>query len=137
MGMEGGRVRRVYQKLARESKVSWARRETHTPTDPLNKMLNWSNGMVTQTATVAILAAGYSPAIGFVHQGFNRAFACDIADLYKFETSVPLSFRMFSQGRHSQKEVRQAIRDLISKKNIINDMILSTQEVIDAGSASK
>ncbi|POZ40390.1 subtype I-E CRISPR-associated endonuclease Cas1, partial [Salmonella enterica] len=33
-----------------------------------------------------ILAAGYAPAIGFVHTGKPLSFVYDIADIIKFET---------------------------------------------------
>ncbi|MDI5821544.1 hypothetical protein MJI95_22790, partial [Salmonella enterica subsp. enterica serovar Kentucky] len=36
----------------------------------------------------AILAAGYAPAIGFVHTGKPLSFVYDIADIIKFETVV-------------------------------------------------
>ena len=39
-----------------------------------------------------MLAAGYAPAIGFIHTGKPLSFVYDIGDLVKFETVVPLAF---------------------------------------------
>ena len=41
-----------------------------------------------------MLAAGYAPAIGFLHTGKPQCFVYDIADLFKFETVVPVAFRV-------------------------------------------
>jgi hypothetical protein len=42
----------------------------------------------------AVLAAGYAPAIGFLHTGKPQSFVYDIADILKFETVVPEAFRV-------------------------------------------
>ena len=41
-----------------------------------------------------MLAAGYAPAIGFLHTGKPLSFVYDIADLFKFETVVPVAFEI-------------------------------------------
>ena len=41
-----------------------------------------------------MLAAGYAPAIGFLHTGKPLSFVYDIADLFKFETVVPEAFQV-------------------------------------------
>ncbi len=45
-------------------------------------------------AEAAILAAGYAPAIGFLHSGRPLSFVYDVADLFKFETVVPVAFKV-------------------------------------------
>jgi CRISPR-associated protein Cas1 len=45
----------------------------------------------------AVLAAGYAPAIGFVYSGQPLSFIYDIADLIKFETVVPVAFKVASK----------------------------------------
>ena len=137
-GMEGGKVKEVYQKLAAEYKVIWPGRKTGTgswgATDPLNQAISMANGHLLQVATVAVVAAGFSPAIGFLHSGFNRAFACDIADLHKFEVSVPLAFKMYAHGmKEPHKEVRHAVRDEVVRLGLIDRMIQNSIEVVDAG----
>ncbi|WP_246047821.1 hypothetical protein [Hankyongella ginsenosidimutans] len=42
----------------------------------------------------AVLAAGYAPAIGFLHSGKPLSFVYDIADIVKFDTVVPVAFQV-------------------------------------------
>jgi len=43
-------------------------------------------------AEAAVLAAGYATAIGFLHTGKPLSFVYDVADIFKFETVVPVAF---------------------------------------------
>ena len=45
-------------------------------------------------AEAAVLAAGYAPAIGFLHTGKALSFVYDVADVFKFETVVPVAFQI-------------------------------------------
>ena len=45
-----------------------------------------------------MLAAGYAPAVGFIHTGKPLSFVYDVADIYKFETVVPIAFRIAARG---------------------------------------
>lgn len=137
-GMEGSRVKALYAKLALEHKVSWHGRKTGQnswdTTDALNQAISIANGHLIQAATIAVIAAGFSPSIGFLHSGFNRAYSCDIADLHKFSVSVPLAFKLFAKGmRDPKKEVRHAIRDIISEKRLLDVMITNSIDVVNAG----
>jgi len=58
----------------------------------------------------AVLAAGYAPAIGFIHSGKPLSFVYDIADLVKFETVVPVAFRIAAT---EPKEPERAVRLLV------------------------
>lgn len=138
-GMEGSRVKRVYAKLAVEHGVTWTGRQTGNggswgTTDPLNQAVSMANGHLLQAATVAVVAAGMSPALGLLHSGFNRAYACDIADLYKFEVTVPLAFRLYAKGMvDPRREIRHAVRDELVRLGLIDKMIRDAIEVVDAG----
>ncbi len=39
-----------------------------------------------------VLALGYSPALGFIHNGNQHSFVYDIANLYKIQVTLPLAF---------------------------------------------
>jgi len=81
-----------------------------------------------------VLAAGYSPAIGFIHTGKPLSFVYDIADLFKFETIVPEAFRI--AARHPadpEREVRLACRDAFRKSRVLDRIIPLIQDVLDAG----
>ena len=135
-GMEGNQVKALYNALAAEHAVPWPGRDPRG-TDALNQAISRANGHLLQAATVAVLGAGFSPAIGFLHRGFRRAFACDIADLHKFETTVPLAFRLAASGTSGRTEIRHAVRDLVAQKHLIDRMLRDSMEVINAGAGAE
>ena len=55
----------------------------------------------------AIVAAGYSAGLGFIHTGKMLSFVYDVADLYKTETTVPLAFRLAATVT---KELERTVR---------------------------
>ena len=59
-------------------------------------------------AEAAVLAAGYAPAIGFLHTGKPQSFVYDVADVFKFETVVPIAFQVAGEV---QRGKQPAIRD--------------------------
>lgn len=68
----------------------------------------------------AVLAAGYSPAIGFIHTGKPRSFIYDIADLFKFETVVPVAFQVASKApSNPERAVRLACRDAFRETRLL------------------
>lgn len=134
-GMEGARVKPIYAKLAAEYNLNWQGRQTGDwdKADALNQVISIASGYLTQIATVSVLAAGFSPAIGFSHTGFNRAFSCDIADLYKFEVAVPTAFDLYSKNKRDHNSVRQTMRDKITEMGLIDRMIQDAEDVVNAG----
>jgi CRISPR-associated protein Cas1 len=82
----------------------------------------------------AVLAAGYAPAVGFIHSGKPLSFVYDIADLFKFETVVPLAFRVAAKSPASpEREVRLACRDLFRSSKLLGKIIPTIEEVLAAG----
>jgi CRISPR-associated protein Cas1 len=132
-GMEGARIKAVYQELSKKWGVPWSGRTTGAGSDDINRVISIANGIMTQAATVSVLAAGFSPAVGFLHTGFAKAFSCDIADLHKFQVSVPLAFQLCAAGKFDYADVRRGMRDLIVQQNLIDQMIRDAIEAVDAG----
>ncbi|MCL3883005.1 type I-E CRISPR-associated endonuclease Cas1e [Marivita sp. GX14005] len=92
-GIEGVRVRETYALLARQHGVDWKRRR-YDPSDweagdVPNRCLSAATACLHGLTEAAVLAAGYAPAIGFLHTGKPLSFVYDIADLYKLDTVVP------------------------------------------------
>ena len=59
----------------------------------------------------AILAAGYAPAIGFLHTGKPHPSSMTWPTLFKFETVVPVAFRVAGEAqrkRDRQRTIRPA-----------------------------
>jgi len=99
-GIEGQRVKRMYQLLAQKYRVEWKYR-IYDPSkwgsgDVANRCLSAATASLYGVTEAAILAAGYAPAIGFLHTGKPQSFVYDMADLVKFETVVPAAFQTAS-----------------------------------------
>ena len=80
-GIEGQRVRNTYNLLAQRYGVSWTRR-SYDPkrwdtSDIANRCLSAATACIHGLSEAAVLAAGYAPAIGFLHTGKPRSFVYD------------------------------------------------------------
>jgi CRISPR-associated protein Cas1 len=72
----------------------------------------------------AILSAGYSPAIGFIHTGKQLSFVYDIADLYKVELTIPLAFEIAGQQpEHLEREVRIEARRRFHRAKLLQRIL--------------
>lgn len=137
-GIEGARVRALYKKIAEESGVRWNTR-SYDPrnwdkADPVNRALSSATSSLYGLCEAGVLAAGYSPAIGFIHTGKPRSFVFDIADLFKFETVVPIAFRQVSRGTDGlEHRVRVACRDSFRQHRLLKRVIPTIERVLAAG----
>ena len=134
-GIEGARVKRLYQLLAQQNGVNWKRRR-YDPSDwqaadlP-NRCLSQATACLYGLAEAAVLAAGYAPAIGFLHTGKPQSFVYDVADIYKFETVVPIAMRVAGAAQRGRKpaasdpvrEVRRGCRDAFRKTGVLQRLI--------------
>lgn len=137
-GIEGARVRTFYQQLAKATGGKWdGRRYNHK--DPLkadipNRCISSATACLYGLSEAAILAAGYSPAIGFVHTGKPKSFAYDIADMFKFETVVPVALKISALApQDPEGETRRACRDVFRETRLLKRLIPSIEEVLSAG----
>jgi CRISPR-associated protein Cas1 len=140
-GIEGVRVRKMYELLARQYKVTWTRRNyDHTnwgSGDIPNRCLSSATACLYGICEAAILAAGYAPAIGFIHTGKPQSFVYDIGDIFKFETVVPVAFRIAAQKPFDpEREVRLACRDIFRQTRLLKRIIPTIEEVLAAGGLS-
>ncbi|MBU3032315.1 type I-E CRISPR-associated endonuclease Cas1e [Paracoccus marinaquae] len=142
-GIEGVRVRETYAALAQQYGVSWTRR-SYDPRDweagdVPNRCLSAATACLHGLTEAAVLAAGYAPAIGFLHTGKALSFVYDIADLYKLDTVVPEAFRVAGQHRRGRLEmppdraVRLACRDAFRRAGLLQKIIPRIEEVLSAG----
>ena len=144
-GIEGSRVKRMYQLLARQHGVKW-RGRSYDPkrwrgADIPNRCLSQATTCLYGLVEAAILAAGYAPAIGFLHTGKPRSFVFDIADIYKFETVVPVAMKIAGQVqrgksravRDASGEVRRGCRDSFRKNKLLRRIIPEIDEILAAG----
>ncbi|WP_207389749.1 type I-E CRISPR-associated endonuclease Cas1e [Stutzerimonas kirkiae] len=140
-GIEGARVRGTYKLLAQQYKVNWQSRNYDRnkwdAADIPNRCLSAATACLYGITEAAVLAAGYAPAVGFIHTGKPLSFVYDIADLYKFETVVPLAFRIAAKSpTEPEREVRLACRDLFRSDRLLGRIIPLIEEVLSAGGIS-
>ncbi|WP_163647863.1 type I-E CRISPR-associated endonuclease Cas1e [Modicisalibacter sp. 'Wilcox'] len=137
-GMEGARVRKTYQLLAKQYGLKWQGRR-YDPTrwdasDVANQCLSAATACLYGITEAAVLAAGYAPAIGFLHTGKPLSFVYDIADIVKFETVVPAAFRVAARNPPMpEREVRIACRDAFKQTRLLQRLIPMIEEVLAAG----
>lgn len=137
-GIEGARVRKTYQLLAQRYGVEWKRRdydpEVWDVSDVPNRCMSAATSCLYGITEAAILAAGYAPAIGFIHWGKARSFVYDIADIFKFDTVVPLAFKIAAKNPYNpEREVRLACRDVFRQQKTLSKIIPKIEEVLAAG----
>jgi len=137
-GIEGARVRKTYQLLAKQYNVDWKGRR-YDPKDwkkgdVVNQCISAATSCLYGVTEAAILAAGYAPAIGFIHTGKPLSFVYDIADIWKFDTVVPLAFKIAAKKPYTpDKEVRTACRELFRTDKVLKRLIPLIEEVLAAG----
>jgi CRISPR-associated protein Cas1 len=137
-GIEGTRVRKMYELLAQRHGVEWRRRSYDHTTwesgDIPNRCLSAATACLYGITEAAVLAAGYAPAVGFLHTGKPLSFVYDIADLFKFETVVPAAFRIASRTpADPEGEVRRACRDAFRQSRLLGRIIPTIEEILAAG----
>ncbi len=138
-GIEGARVRRTYQLLARKYGVEWKARnydrDDWDGTDLPNRCLSAATACLYGVTEAAVLAAGYAPAVGFIHTGKPLSFVYDIADLYKFDTVVPVAFEIAGSAPTGpvERAVRLACRDRFRRTKLLERIIPDIEKVLSAG----
>jgi CRISP-associated protein Cas1 len=138
-GKEGARVRAAYAEASRESGVPWhGRRYNSTQwnqTDPINRALSAANSCLYGVCHAAIVSAGYSTALGFIHTGKMLSFVYDIADLYKTDTTIPVAFAMSAESEDRlDSRVRHACRDLFHRERILPRIMEDIDQVFSVAS---
>ncbi|ARU32445.1 subtype I-E CRISPR-associated endonuclease Cas1 [Sulfuriferula sp. AH1] len=137
-GIEGARVRQTYQLLAKKYGVEWKARNYDTSEwdkgDIPNRCLSAATACLYGVTEAAVLAAGYAPAVGFIHTGKPLSFIYDVADVFKFETVVPVAFRIAAKNPHNaEQQVRLGCRDAFRETRLLERIIPTIEEMLAAG----
>lgn len=135
-GKEGVRVREAYANISRETGVEWKGRsydrDAWFDADPINRALSAANSCLYGICHAAIISAGYSPALGFIHTGKQLSFVYDVADLYKVQTTIPAAFRTVAQGgTNVERQVRMACRDIFEETRLLVRVVDDIQALLD------
>ena len=125
MGMEGHRVRALYQQKAAEYQVGWKGRQ-FTPgkfelSDLTNQVMTSCNAALYGILCSATHSMGYSPHIGFIHSGSPLPFVYDLADLYKEFLCIDLAFALTRDmaGQYNKHKVAAAFRQRVIEVDLL------------------
>jgi CRISPR-associated protein Cas1 len=137
-GVEGVRVRKMYQLLAKRYGLKWERRQydpaNWDSSDMLNRCVSAANACLYGITEAAVLAAGYAPAVGFIHTGKPLSFVYDIADIFKFDSVVPIAFQIAAKKpTEADRQVRLACRDIFRQTKLLAKIIPIIEEILAAG----
>jgi CRISPR-associated protein Cas1 len=144
-GKEGARVRDAYAEMAQLTGVPWTGRDyergNFATASPVNRALSVANACLYGVCHAAIVAAGYSPGLGFIHTGKMLSFVYDIADLYKTDFSLPAAFLAASDpgapGKTLEARVRHACRNAFRATRVLSRIIPDIQYALGEKSIQK
>ena len=137
-GIEGARVRKTYQLLAKQYGSTWKGRrydpKEWDKSDLPNLCISAATACLYGIAEAAILAAGYAPAVGFIHTGKSQSFVYDIADIVKFDGVIPIAFQIAAKRpAQPERQVRLACRDHFRQTRLLGKLIPLIEDVLSAG----
>lgn len=143
MGMEGNRVRTLYQQKAEQYQVGWKGR-SFTPgkfefSDLTNQILTSTNAALYGILCSAVHCMGYSPHIGFIHSGSPLPFVYDIADLYKEHLCIDLAFSLTRDlaGRYDKIKVSSAFRRRVLEMDLLSKLSEDVVTILGSGRANR
>jgi len=97
----------------------------------VNRALSVANACLYGICHAAIVSAGFSPALGFIHTGKMLSFVYDVADLYKAEVTIPAAFRAASEEKDGlERRVRVTCRDQFVATRILERIIPNVQNAL-------
>ncbi|HEY3365988.1 MAG TPA: type I-E CRISPR-associated endonuclease Cas1e [Symbiobacteriaceae bacterium] len=137
-GKEGARVRTAYAQASEQYGVPWSGRnydrQDWDQSDPVNRALSAANSCLYGVCHAAIVAAGYSPSLGFVHTGKMLSFVYDVGDLYKMELTVPAAFMEVAKGTQQlESRVRHRCRDLFVEHRLLDRVVADLDDLFHVG----
>lgn len=136
MGIEGKRVKQLYEKKAVEYGVGWAGRN-YIPgkfqlSDFTNKVLTAANTALYAIISSGVYSMGYSPHIGFIHTGSPLPFIYDIADLYKEDNCIDLAFYLTKElcAVYNRYTIAEEFRKRIIKNDVLGRLNQDIKRVL-------
>ena len=136
MGMEGYRVRNIYNEKAEKYKIGWKGRSFQPNkfelSDITNQVLTAANSSLYGILSSAIHSMGYSPHVGFIHSGSPLPFVYDMADLYKEHLCIDLAFFMSLElaGKYDRIKVFSEFRKRVIEMDLMAKIATDLSEVL-------
>ena len=134
-GMEGARVRRLYQDLGIRHGVTWKGRD-YDPSnwhiaDGINRAISIANSSLYALCASVICSMGFLPTLGFIHEAGTTPLVFDIADLYKHETSFPAAFHACSLTEDpSSDRVLEVFKGYVEEAKLLSRIPLDLNEIL-------
>ena len=139
-GIEGARMRRTYQNLAKKYGIVW-RRRLYDRANPLaadvpNQAINHASVAVTAAAVIAVTSVGAIPQLGFIHESSGDAFALDISDLFRDTVLLPAAFKSAADIARNprldiERHTRRATGEMLRTERVIPKMIDRIKELFE------
>jgi CRISPR-associated protein Cas1 len=135
-GKEGVRVRETYAQASREYGVPWHGRRYDRSNwggaDTINRTLSAANALLNGICHAAIVAGGYSPALGFIHTGRMMSFVYDVADLYKTELTIPAAFETVAESTEkTESRVRALCRERFREARLLQRILVDIDQLLE------
>ena len=126
-GLEGQRVRALYQEMGQRYGVTWKGRSYDQNrwecADNINRAVSAGNAALYALTTAVICSLGYLPQLGFVHTKGMLAFVYDMADIYKPSTTLPAAFETLSINPDAtEDQVITRLKTFIEKSQLLKNM---------------
>ena len=140
-GMEGARMRALYQAVASQFGVTWRGRRydraNPEAADLPNQAINHAATAVEAAAATAVTGVGALPQLGFIHEDSGIAFVLDIADLYRGEVTLPVAFGAVRDHTRDpsiplERRVRRRAGREFRQRKLISEMIGRIKELFNA-----
>ena len=94
--------------------------------------LSSANSCLYGVCHAAIVSAGYSTALGFIHTGKMLSFVYDIADLYKADLTIPLAFEIVAESQTDlERRIRQTLRDKFYEQKLLHRIIPDIENALN------
>jgi CRISPR-associated protein Cas1 len=141
MGMEGYRVRQLYDEKAQKYGVGWAGRKfiqgKFELADMTNQILTSSNAALYGILSSALHSLGYSPHVGFIHSGSPLPFVYDLADLYKEHLCIDLAFSMTLNmgGRYNKYKMANAFKERVIEMDLLQKVAIDIEAILGVKNA--
>lgn len=139
-GIEGGRVKEAYKRLAQRHGIEWDGRrydrQDPAAADLPNQAINHAATAVEAAAAIAVAATGAIPALGFIHEDSGQSFVLDIADLVRTSVTVPVAFSAVVALRKDpqtplERHVRRAAGTAFRRERLIPTLIDRIHDILD------
>ncbi len=136
MGMEGKRVKAMYEEMGSRYGVTWKGRNYNPANwalaDGINRAISAANACLYALTTAIVCAMGYVPHLGFIHSAGTLPFVFDVADIYKPETTLVAAFQTLGANPAAdEKSVLTSLKFIIEERRLTSRIPKDVEWLLD------